>query len=218
VELANNVYDALSGLADARGAAIQQYGTTFASAARQYSLTMTPANAAYQIHVGAAATQFNQDVQRLQSSAASAALDARANYVVTSYSDHAADLQNADTGADLDDFQQSVVSADLARVQAAMSALQTHTTASNGQLKVNYATKVLAGDIEPGFSIDLAHKDLSLVLAAANAAKVPMPMAAVAREGLSLARAGGFGSKDFSGLLDHWCERAGLEKIRFEQP
>ncbi len=34
------------------------------------------------------------------------------------------------------------------------------TTATNGQLKINYATKVLTGDTEPGFQIDLAHKDL----------------------------------------------------------
>ncbi len=88
------------------------------------------------------------------------------------------------------------------------------TTATNGQLKVNYATKVLTGDIEPGFTIDLAHKDLSLVVEAANAGRVPMPMAAVAREALSLARSGEFGLKDFSALLDHWCARAGLPKVR----
>ncbi len=90
------------------------------------------------------------------------------------------------------------------------------TTATNGQLKINYATKVLEGDTEPGFAIDLAHKDLSLILAAANNVKVPTPIAAVARESLSLARSGGFGGKDFSALLDHWCERAGVEKLRFK--
>ena len=90
------------------------------------------------------------------------------------------------------------------------------TTATNGQLKINYATKVLEGDTEPGFAIDLAHKDLSLILAAANNVKVPIPIAAVARESLSLARSGGFGGKDFSALLDHWCERAGVEKLRFK--
>ncbi len=88
------------------------------------------------------------------------------------------------------------------------------TTATNGQLKINYATKVLRGDIEPGFTIDLAHKDLSLVLGAANAAKVPLPIGAAARESLSLARATDYHAKDFSALLDHWCERAGIEKPR----
>jgi 4-hydroxybutyrate dehydrogenase/sulfolactaldehyde 3-reductase len=89
------------------------------------------------------------------------------------------------------------------------------TTATNGQLKINYATKVLTGDIEPGFQIDLAHKDLSLVLAAANAGRVPMAIAAAARESLSLARAGGWGGRDFSSLLDALCESAGLEPVRF---
>lgn len=88
------------------------------------------------------------------------------------------------------------------------------TTATNGQLKINYANKVLSGDIEPGFTIDLAHKDLSLVLDAANAAKVPLPIGAAARESLSLARATDYHAKDFSALLDHWCERAGIEKPR----
>ena len=48
------------------------------------------------------------------------------------------------------------------------------TTATNGQLKINYATKVLTGDTEPGFQIDLAHKDLSLVMTAANAGRVEL--------------------------------------------
>jgi 4-hydroxybutyrate dehydrogenase/sulfolactaldehyde 3-reductase len=89
------------------------------------------------------------------------------------------------------------------------------TTATNGQLKINYASKVLAGDIEPGFQIDLAHKDLSLVMTAANAGRVPMAIGAAARESLSLARARDWGGKDFSALLDALCETAGLEKVRF---
>jgi 4-hydroxybutyrate dehydrogenase/sulfolactaldehyde 3-reductase len=89
------------------------------------------------------------------------------------------------------------------------------TTATNGQLKINYASKVLTGDIEPGFQIDLAHKDLSLVMTAANAGRVPMSIGAAARESLSLARARGWGGKDFSALLDALCETAGLEKVRF---
>lgn len=90
------------------------------------------------------------------------------------------------------------------------------TTATNGQLKVNYASKVLKGDIEPGFAINLAHKDLTLIVESANKNNVPMPMAAAARESLSLARAHGWGGKDFSGLADFWCEMAGVEKARFK--
>jgi 4-hydroxybutyrate dehydrogenase/sulfolactaldehyde 3-reductase len=84
------------------------------------------------------------------------------------------------------------------------------TTATNGHLKTNFPVKVLLGDIEPGFQIDLAHKDLSLALSSASAAKVPLVMGAVARECLQLARSRGFGGKDFSALLDAWCDLAGV--------
>ena len=80
------------------------------------------------------------------------------------------------------------------------------TTAINGQLKIAWPAKSLSNDTTPGFTIDLAHKDLTLVVEAANAAQVPMPMAAAAREALSSARSRGFGSSDFSGMLDAHCE------------
>jgi len=91
------------------------------------------------------------------------------------------------------------------------------TTAVNGQLKVNWPKKVLIDDTEPGFTIDLAHKDLSLIVDAANAAKVPMPLAAAAREAFSAARAGGFGGRDFSAMVDALCHQAGIEKPRLKR-
>jgi 4-hydroxybutyrate dehydrogenase / sulfolactaldehyde 3-reductase len=47
------------------------------------------------------------------------------------------------------------------------------TSANNGQLRMNFPSKVLAGDVSPGFTIDLAHKDLGLVPGAAHATRVP---------------------------------------------
>jgi 4-hydroxybutyrate dehydrogenase/sulfolactaldehyde 3-reductase len=91
------------------------------------------------------------------------------------------------------------------------------TSATNGQLKLNFATKVLVGDTEPGFSVDLAHKDLTLIVNSANANKVALPIAAVARESLSLARSTPYHAMDFSALLDFWCERANLPKVRFRK-
>lgn len=88
------------------------------------------------------------------------------------------------------------------------------TTAVNGQLKVNWPAKVLKGDTAPGFAIDLAHKDLSLIIEAANSARVPMPMVAAAREAFSAARASGFGGQDFSAMVDALCASAGIEKPR----
>ena len=91
------------------------------------------------------------------------------------------------------------------------------TTATNGQLKLNLATKVLMGDVEPGFSIDLAHKDLTLILEAANGQRVPLQMGASAREALSFARAQGKGGMDFSGLVDVLCDVADIPKPRLRK-
>jgi 4-hydroxybutyrate dehydrogenase / sulfolactaldehyde 3-reductase len=90
------------------------------------------------------------------------------------------------------------------------------TTAVNGQLKIAWPTKVLKGDTAPGFTIDLAHKDLSLIVEAANAGRVPVPMAAAAREAFSAARASGFGGQDFSAMVDALCQLAGLDKPRLK--
>jgi len=88
------------------------------------------------------------------------------------------------------------------------------TTATNGQLKIAWPSKVLKGDTTPGFTIDLAHKDLCLILDAASATKVPMPVAAAAREAYNAARSEGHGGKDFSAVVDVLCDRAGIQKPR----
>jgi 4-hydroxybutyrate dehydrogenase/sulfolactaldehyde 3-reductase len=91
------------------------------------------------------------------------------------------------------------------------------TTATNGQLKIAWPAKVLRGDVTPGFTIDLAHKDLTLIVEAANAARVPVPIAAVAREAYSLARSRGHGAQDFSAMVDALCTYANIEKPRLRQ-
>jgi 4-hydroxybutyrate dehydrogenase/sulfolactaldehyde 3-reductase len=88
------------------------------------------------------------------------------------------------------------------------------TTATNGQLKIAWPAKELKGDTEPGFTIDLAHKDLTLIVDAANAARVPMPIGAAARESFSTARGQGQGAKDFSAMADVLCELAQIAKPR----
>lgn len=88
------------------------------------------------------------------------------------------------------------------------------TTATNGQLKVNWPNKVLSGDITPGFTIDLAHKDLSLILDAAQAAKVPIPLAAITREIFTMARTGKYAKADFSAIVDFHCDSANIDKPR----
>lgn len=88
------------------------------------------------------------------------------------------------------------------------------TTATNGQLKIAWPAKVLKGDTEPGFTIDLAHKDLTLIVDAANAACVPMPIGAAARESFSTARGQGQGAKDFSAMADVLCDLAQIARPR----
>lgn len=88
------------------------------------------------------------------------------------------------------------------------------TTATNGQLKIAWPLKVLNGDVAPGFTIDLAHKDLTLIVEAANAARVPLPIGAIARESFSVARSRGWGAKDFSAMVDVLCEYADISKPR----
>ena len=88
------------------------------------------------------------------------------------------------------------------------------TTATNGQLKIAWASKVLKGDTEPGFTIDLAHKDLALIVDAACAAKVPMPIGATALESFSAAREPGEGKKDFSAMVDILCDLARIDRPR----
>jgi 4-hydroxybutyrate dehydrogenase / sulfolactaldehyde 3-reductase len=88
------------------------------------------------------------------------------------------------------------------------------TSANNGQLRMNFPNKVLAGDTAPGFTIDLAHKDLGLIMAAAHSVKVPMPVASAVFESYSLARANEYGAMDFSGMADVWCDLSKIERAR----
>jgi len=90
------------------------------------------------------------------------------------------------------------------------------TTATNGQLKIAWPSKVLRGDTAPGFTVDLAHKDLTLIVEAANASRVPMPIGAAARESFSAARSHGYGADDFSVMVDVLCDLAGIEKPRLQ--
>ena len=88
------------------------------------------------------------------------------------------------------------------------------TTATNGQLKIAWAGKVLKGDTAPGFTIDLAHKDLTLIVDAARAVKVPMPIGATALASFAGARTQGEGAKDFSAMVDILCDSAHIDRPR----
>jgi len=88
------------------------------------------------------------------------------------------------------------------------------TTATNGHLVSNYPAKVLGGDLDPGFRVKLADKDLNLALDAARAADIPMFLGHAARECYGLARAAGHAETDWTVLVDLACARAGLTPPR----
>ena len=88
------------------------------------------------------------------------------------------------------------------------------TTARNGQLHVLMVNKVLKGDVVPGFTIDLAFKDLTLAMNAAADNRVGLPMGAAAHAVFGGARATGYATKDYSALLELACERAGVATPR----
>jgi 4-hydroxybutyrate dehydrogenase/sulfolactaldehyde 3-reductase len=86
-----------------------------------------------------------------------------------------------------------------------------NTTARNGQFHVLMVNKVLKGDVEPGFTIDLAFKDLSLAMNAAAEHRIGLPMGSAAHAVFGGARAGEFATKDYSALLEYACRNAGVD-------
>ncbi|QSE90741.1 2-hydroxy-3-oxopropionate reductase [Rhodococcus pseudokoreensis] len=63
------------------------------------------------------------------------------------------------------------------------------------------AQKMLDRNFEPGFRIDLHHKDMGILTAAAREAGVVVPLGAVVAQLMASARANGDGGLDHSGLL-----------------
>jgi 2-hydroxy-3-oxopropionate reductase len=60
---------------------------------------------------------------------------------------------------------------------------------------------MLAREFEPGFRIDLHHKDMGIALASGRAAGVSLPVTGLVAQLVAAARAKGYGSLDHSALL-----------------
>jgi 2-hydroxy-3-oxopropionate reductase len=63
------------------------------------------------------------------------------------------------------------------------------------------SASMLAREFEPGFRIDLHHKDMGIALASGRAAGVALPVTGVVAQLVAAARAKGYGSLDHSALL-----------------
>ena len=77
---------------------------------------------------------------------------------------------------------------------------------------------MLQNDIEPGFTIDLAHKDMGLAIETANSFRVGLPVGSSVQAVYAQARSGKFAKKDFSALLDYACELAEIDPPRIKKP
>ncbi|MBD2101835.1 NAD(P)-dependent oxidoreductase [Leptolyngbya sp. FACHB-261] len=78
----------------------------------------------------------------------------------------------------------------------------------------NYGTLIAEERYEPaGFKLKLGLKDVGLVLEAAEAVAVPMPVASLIRDHFLSAVAKGYGENDWAGLGRINAENAGLESL-----
>ena len=85
------------------------------------------------------------------------------------------------------------------------------TTAGRGHMNATYPIQVLSGNIEPGFMIDLAHKDLGLALETTAALRAPAFLGAAARQAYSIAQSNGQGRKDWTSVYLTLQQLAGMD-------
>lgn len=90
------------------------------------------------------------------------------------------------------------------------------TTAQNGQLHTLMVNKVLKGDTVPGFTIDLAFKDMTLAMTAAAEQRMGLPVGAAAHAVYGGARATELATADYSSLLELACRNAAIATPRLD--
>jgi len=90
------------------------------------------------------------------------------------------------------------------------------TVAGQGHFGTTYPAKVLKGDLDPGFMIDLAHKDLGLAVEFADAIGAPLDSGRLAQARYDDARNAGRGRQDWTALYDFLRTEsaAATEKLR----
>ena len=76
------------------------------------------------------------------------------------------------------------------------------TAAGRGHLSTTYPSKVLRGDLEPAFMIDLAKKDLDIAIEFSETLGVPISLAIQAEKIYTEAQADGRGRQDWTAIFD----------------
>jgi 4-hydroxybutyrate dehydrogenase/sulfolactaldehyde 3-reductase len=76
------------------------------------------------------------------------------------------------------------------------------TAAGRGHMSTTYPSKVLRGDLEPAFMIDLAKKDLDIAIKFSEALGVPISLAIQAEEIYADAQEDGRGRQDWTAIFD----------------
>lgn len=84
-------------------------------------------------------------------------------------------------------------------------------SASSWLLENFFPAKVFQGKFEPGFSINLMHKDLGLALATAEELGTPLPLTAFSRQLYGVARTLGRGDKDFTAVITLLEDATGVQ-------
>lgn len=82
---------------------------------------------------------------------------------------------------------------------------------SSYALTAKYKNYIAKGNFEPGFTIDLQHKDLQLAVDAAKDMKMPLPIGTLTQQMLEIGRAKGLGGKDISAVLNLYEEWGQIE-------
>ena len=76
------------------------------------------------------------------------------------------------------------------------------TAAGRGHMSTTYPSKVLKGDLEPAFMIDLAKKDLDIAIKFSETLGVPISLAIQAEKIYTDAQADGRGRQDWTAIFD----------------
>lgn len=78
-----------------------------------------------------------------------------------------------------------------------------------------FPKRVLRDDVQPGFLMDLMHKDLSVITATGSQLGVPLPLTNLCRELSLIARQKGLGKQDWTTLIKVYEEWAGV-RVRLD--